>query len=156
MLPYAVKVRCSTPDCGGRGVEQHLQLRMVTPGFLEVPVLVCQHCGQPPEFLWPKEHNMPKITAHGGPSHEAAADFEGEPGPELVSFPPEEEQWPGSNSPTSSEKPSSGSDSSAPSDPQPAPTTESPSKKAQTASRSARSTAGDRTARSSATKGAAK
>lgn len=72
----AVGTACVTSGCAAAGVPRRVVLRMVAPGVVELPRLVCLTCGGDLPFRWPEESDMPKITRHGGPS------IAGEVGPE--------------------------------------------------------------------------
>lgn len=120
-----------------------------------VGLRACPHC-RSTDFV-EQGQDMPKITAHGGPSNAA------DPGPELTASTGaviatsgawadepepadtdtvEEESSPGTSSSTSSETPSSEPEPSEPPTPSRAPTTASRSRKGRTGSRSASGTAG--------------
>jgi hypothetical protein len=127
----SVAVACLTDYCPARGVERRIMLRVAAPGVLERPALVCASCRLAlPELT--EDHNMPKISVHGGPTVDTPTSDEGG-----------EESSPGSSSSTSSEKDSSSPQTSEPAAPSPAPRTGSRSKKARTGASSAASTDGD-------------
>ncbi len=133
----SVVVACLTDYCPAKGVERRVMLRTAAPGVLERPALVCASCRLTlPELT--EDHNMPKITKHGGPSIDTPTSDEGG-----------EESSPGSSSSTSSEKDSSSPQTSEPAAPSPARTTASRSKKGRTGSSSAPSTDGGPTAETS-------
>lgn len=58
-------------------------LRVVTPGVVEVPRLVCQHCGTNLLVSLHMEADMPKITRLGGASN-ASAEVPDEPAADPV------------------------------------------------------------------------
>ncbi|GGU13238.1 hypothetical protein [Streptomyces violascens] len=129
----SVTVVCRTEYCPARGVERRLMLRAAAPGVLERPAPLCASCLLPmPELT--EDHDMPKITVHGGPTVDTPTSAEGG-----------EESSPGSSSSTSSEKASSSPKTSEPAAPLPVRKTASRSKKARTDASSAASTDGDQT-----------
>jgi hypothetical protein len=133
----SVTAACLTDYCPARGVERRIMLRTAAPGVLERPALVCACCLVPlPELT--EDHDMPKITTHGGPTVDTPTSAEGG-----------EESSPGSNSSTSSEKDSSSPKTNAPAAPLPVRKTASRSKKGRTGPSSADSTDGDQTEPSS-------
>ncbi|MGW6502961.1 hypothetical protein [Nonomuraea angiospora] len=76
-LPF-LDVTCPTAGCRAEGVVRRIHLPMIIPGVVEQPTYRCVPCGAVmlPVDAWPAlagtEENMPKITAHGGPSNAAA------------------------------------------------------------------------------------
>lgn len=135
----SVTVACLTDYCPAKGVERRVMLRAAAPGVLERPALVCASCRLPLSDLT-EDHDMPKITAHGGPTNAHADTAEGG-----------EESSPGKSSSTSSTKPPHSPKTSAPAAPSPARKTASRSKKARTGASTADSTDGDQTEATSGT-----
>jgi hypothetical protein len=129
----SVTVACLTDYCPARGVERRIMLRTAALGVLERPTLVCASC----RCLLPElteDHDMAKITVHGGASNAYAEPTEGG-----------EESSPGSSSPTSSEKPKTSPETSETVSPLPVRTTGSRSRRGRTAASTVPSTDGDQT-----------
>lgn len=71
-LPAYVSVSCTR--CS-RGPWQ-LRLPVVATGLIQLPTLHCASCGSQVQIPWPpKENDMPKITAHGGPTNARETDL---------------------------------------------------------------------------------
>lgn len=146
-LPW-IEVACPTAACPAAGVARRVYLRQVLPGIVELPSLGCLRCGGAmPAVAWrppPKEEtDMPKITAHGGPTNAAeaavASDAVGSDATVTVDTGGEQPSA-GNSSSTSAEKPPSSDDTNEPAPQKPARTTASRSKRARTASSTASST----------------
>lgn len=104
-VPPFVQVSCDTRDCPAAGTVRQLRLRVISPGLVEMPPLLCAACGCQVRMPWPpssekESETMPKISRHKGATN-AAADaaaptpasaaaqpatpvLVGEPGPELA------------------------------------------------------------------------
>lgn len=159
VLP-SLTVECANGGCVHAGKRRRVHLRTAAPGVLEMPCLVCAGCGleMPTVTAWPpvtesEEDTMPKITVHGGPSY--AADIPAEADAVDPETEGGEEPSAGSNSETSTEKPTSSSETSEAAPPKPARKTGSRSGRARTGRSTARSTDGDPTAAESETDSAA-
>ena len=131
----SLTVACLPEDSGCRygGVTRRVMLPQIVPGVIDMPDLRCASCGAAMARIEEGAQDMPKITAHGGPTNAADQSTE-------------EESSPGTSSSTSSEKEPNSPKTSEPAAPSPARTTANRSKKARTGSSSAGSTAGDQTA----------
>lgn len=145
----SVTVACQNDRCANLSVERRVMLRAAAPGVLERPALHCAGCGNE---MWTvtqpetKEDDMPKVTVHGGPSHEAA-EAAGEEGPWTrhdEDTEGSEQPSPGASSSTSSETPDNSPKTNDSEDQSPAPTTGNRSRKARTEGSTARSTGGGR------------
>lgn len=102
-LPAFVQTSCDTRGCPAAGTVRQVRLRVISPGLVEMPPLLCAACGCTVRVPWPtsekEDEAVPKITRHGGPSNAAAdaatptpasaadqptSPVAGEVGPELV------------------------------------------------------------------------